>query len=143
MKLTDIQIKEIYENLDSGMRCFYNLKTAEIEMIPDFDNWMDPDEELWQEEIKAVEENPGDYFEFIRMDSNESFQIMADFTENLNDTDLQKKLIFALKGRKPFQNFKWQIDNSGEVRQQWFDYKERRYIKWVEDQIDSYNNNFE
>jgi hypothetical protein len=30
MKLNDKQIEEIADNLDCGMRCFYNLKTGEI-----------------------------------------------------------------------------------------------------------------
>ena len=30
MKLTEKQIEEIADNLDCGMRCFYNLKSGEI-----------------------------------------------------------------------------------------------------------------
>ncbi|MGQ1948702.1 hypothetical protein ACT3CD_16545 [Geofilum sp. OHC36d9] len=48
---------------------------------------------------------------------------MADFAESVDDTRLQDKLINALNRPNPFQNFKWQIDNSGEYRQQWFDFK--------------------
>lgn len=41
---------------------------------------------------------------------------MADFAENVDDTRLKDKLTNALNRPKPFQNFKWQIDNSGEFR---------------------------
>ena len=136
MKLTEKQIEEIADNLDSGMRCFYNLKTGEIKTLLNFDSWIGADEEPWEEESKEIDENWDDYFEFDRFDSHESFQILADFTENLDDLGLQNKLIKALNRPKPFQNFKWQIDNSGEYRQQWFDYKKLRYIQWVKDQID-------
>lgn len=139
MKLTDKQIEEIAENLDCGMRCFYNLKTGEIKTILNFDSWMGADEEPWEEELNEIEENWVDYFEFDQFESHESFQIMVDFAENVNDIRLQNNLINALNRRKPFQNFKWQIDNSGEYRQLWFDFKKMRYIQWVKEQID-FNN---
>ena len=143
MKLTVKQIEEIAENLDCGMRCFYNLKTGEIKAILNFYSWIGADEEPWEEELKEIDENWGDYFEFVGFESHESFQIMVDFAENINDTGLQNKLINALNGRKPFQNFKWQIDNSGEFRQQWFDYKKMRYIQWIKEQIDLNIKDFE
>lgn len=143
MKLTEKQIEEITDNLDCGMRCFYNLKTGEIKAIPNFDSWIGADEEPWEEESKEIDENWGDYFEFVGFESSESFQIMADFAENVSDTGLQSRLIDALNGRKPFQNFKWQIDNSGDFRQQWFDYKMMRCIQWVKEQIDLNNKDFE
>jgi len=139
MKLTDKQIEEIAENLDCGMRCYYNLKTGEIKTIINFDSWIGADEELWEEELNEIEENLGDYFEFDPIESHESFQIMVDFAENVNDSRLQHNLINALNRQKPFQNFKWQIDNSGEYRQLWFDFKKMRYIQWVKEQIDFKN----
>lgn len=142
MKLTEKQIEEIADDLDCGLRCYYHLKSGEIKKIPNFDNWIG-DEELWEEDLDEIEENWDDYFEFVGFESHESFQIMADFTDNLNDTVLQNKLIDALNRRKPFQNFKWLIDNSGEYRQKWFDYKKSRYIQWVKEQIDLNKKGFE
>lgn len=143
MKLTEKQIEEIADNLDCGMRCFYNLKTGEIKTILNFDSWIGADEEPWEEESKTIDETWGDYFEFIGFESHESFRIMADFAERIEDKTLQDKLINALNKRKPFQNFKWQIDNSGEFRQLWFEYKKMRYIQKVQDQINLNNKDFE
>ena len=143
MKLTEKQIEEIADNLDCGMRCFYNLKSGEIKTILNFDSWIGADEEPWEEESNEVDENWSDYFEFIGFESHESFQIMADFTESIEDKGLQNKLISALNKRKPFQNFKWQVDNSGEFRQRWFDYKKMRYIQWIKEQIYLNNKDFE
>jgi len=140
MQLTEQQIKDIAEELDCGMRCFYNLKTGEIKTILNFDNWLGADEEPWEDEIKEIEENWMDLFEFEGMDSKESFRVMTDFAENIDNDQLREKLINALNRSKPFRNFKWIIDNSGEYRQQWFDYKKSRYIEWVKDQIELYNN---
>jgi len=136
MKLTEKQIEEIADNLDCGMKCFYNLKTGEIKALLNFDSWIGADEEPWENESKEIEDNWADYFEFEGFESHELFQIMADFTESIDDKGLQNKLINALNRPKPFQNFKWQIDNSGEYRQQWFYFKKMRYIQLVKEQID-------
>jgi len=136
MKLTENQIEEIADNLDCGMRCFYNLTTGDIRTLLNFDNWIGADEELWEEESREIEENWDDYFEFEGFETRESFRIMADFAERIDDLKLQEKLINALNRPKPFRNFKWLIDNSGEYRQQWFDYKKMRYVRWVKEQID-------
>lgn len=143
MKLTEKQIEEIADNLDSGMRCFYNLKTGEIKTILNFDSWIEADEEPWEEESKEIDENLGDYFEFEGFESRDSFRIMADFAESIEDSRLQNKLINALNRPKPFQNFKWQIDNSGAYRQQWFDFKKMRYFEWIKEQIDLNKEDFE
>lgn len=48
MKLTDEQIREIADNLDAGLKCFYNLKTGEIKTLLNFDNWAGADMEPWE-----------------------------------------------------------------------------------------------
>jgi hypothetical protein len=139
MKLTKKQIEEIADDLDCGMRCFYHLKTREITTLLNYDHWMGADTEPWEEDMEEIDENWGDYFEFQGFESHESFQIMADFAESIDNPKLQNKLISALNRSKPFRNFKWQIDNSGEYRQQWFQFKKTRYIQWVIEQIEIYN----
>jgi len=141
MKFTEKEIEEIADNLDCGMRCFYNLKSGEIKFLINFDNWIGADEDPWEDEFKEIDENFDDYFEFQGFDSHESFQIMADFAEIVEDSILKNKLINALNRAKPFQNFKWQIDNSGEFRQRWFDFKKSYYISRVKTQIDLYTEN--
>ncbi len=136
MKLNEKQIEEIADNLDSGMRCFYNLKTGEIKTLLNTDSWIGADEELWKEESEEINDNWADYFEFEGFKSHDSFQLMTDFAERVDDSKLQDKLRNALNRPKPFRNFKWQIDNSGVFRQQWFDFKKMRYIHWVKEQVD-------
>ena len=144
MTLTEEQIKEIAENLDMGMRCFYHLKTGEIEATPDFfeGDWIGQDTGPWQETLDKLDENWGDYFEFEKMTSHESFEIMADFAETLDNHKLQDRLFKALNKSKPFRNFKWEIDNSGEYRQKWFDYKNQRVIEFVKTQIEQHNRDY-
>jgi len=45
---------------------------------------------------------------------------------------LKNQLIFALNHRKPFANFKWQVENS-EYRNEWFAFKANRKEKHVRD----------
>ncbi len=139
IKLTDQQINEIAENLDGGMRCFYNKQSGEIKTLLDFDNWDGADEELWEEEIMEIDEHWVDLVELEKMSSRESFQLMVDFVETIDNPGLQDRLFIALNRSKPFRNFKWQIDNSGKYRPRWFKYKDQRYIELVKKQLDDYN----
>lgn len=135
MNPTEKQIEEIADELECGMRCFFNLKTGEIKTILNFDNWIIADKGPWKDDLNEIDENGDDYFEFAGFESFESFQIMEDFAESINDIGMQKKLIDALNKRKPFQHFKRQIEQSDEILPRWFDYKRVRYIQWVKDQI--------
>ena len=69
------------------------------------------------------------------MESRDAFRMMVDFAESITDNNFRHKLINALENRKPFQNFKWHIDNSGDERQKWFDFRRMRNIEFVEKQI--------
>lgn len=66
------------------------------------------------------------------MDSHESFKIMADFAEIIDNAKLQYCLFNDLNKSNPFLNVKWDIDNSGDYRQEWFDFKKIRNIKVCE-----------
>jgi len=140
MKLTEEQIQKIAENLDSDMCCYCHLKTGEVEITPDFDgDWFGHDTELWQDTLDKLEENEDDYFQFRAMRSVESFKIMAGFTEKVSDQNLQDRLSNALNRPKPFRNFKSEIDNEGEYRERWFDYKNQKAIEFVKYQIEQHN----
>lgn len=136
IKLTEEQINEVVDNLEIGMKSFYNLTSGEIIAIPDFDFDAFDRDNIWQESIDEIDENPNQFFDFEMLESHDSFQIMADFAEQVDHPRLQSKLIKVLNRKKPFQNFKWEIDNSGPYRQQWFEFRKVRYIKWVLDQLE-------
>jgi hypothetical protein len=133
------QIRDIAGNLECGMVCYINTKDLNIKYLLDELDMAYTDTECWQEDIDEIEENYSDYFVIEKMNSTEAYKIMEGFTESLEDNPLYNKLINALNRRKPFQNFKWIIDNSGEYRQKWFDYKSKYYISWVKEKIEDYN----
>lgn len=135
--ITAQQIKEIADELDTGMRCFWNRKTNELAFVPDEMSMPDFDTEPWQEEFDKIEEHAGDYVEIERPQSRDSFQFMEEFTESLPDNlKLKSTLLRALERKKPFREFKYEIDDSGEYREQWFAFKDSKLRQWVKDQIE-------
>lgn len=127
IKIADSNVKEIYEYSDSGMKCFYNPKSTEITILPDFDNNPYSNEELWEEVIEEINSNFDKYIEFERMPSNEYFRMMEGFIEIIENPEVQKRLIYALCQPRPFHNFRYEIECSGDFRQKWFDFKEVKY----------------
>ena len=134
--LIDSQIKEIAELLDCGERVFINRETGKILSHPDFDK-NGYDTEFYEEILEELENNFTDYWEVEQLSSRDSFEIMENFTNQLEDANqLKDKLYKALSNKKPFANFKFQIDNSGIYRQEWFDFKNEQLKKWV---LEKYN----
>ena len=133
--MTDEQIAELADNLDCGFRCFVHKETKTIVTTSDFENDLYSDADLWAEVNEKIEHNFDSYVEIEKMDSNESFRLMQNFIESIQDNQLRDKLDQALNKRKPFRNFKFEIDNSGSYRQKWFDFKKQQLIEWVKGQL--------
>lgn len=135
--LTSEQIKEIAETIDCGFVCHWNIKSNRLIFIPSNDEFEYDDSGAWDEDIKELELNSSEYREIEQLDSRESFRLMEDFTDELPDnTRIKVTLIEALNKRKPFREFKYAIDNSGEYRQLWFHFKNQKMIEYVKDSID-------
>jgi len=136
--LSDAELKEIAENGSMGMLSFVHKITHEIEAYPDINHIMDFDanDEIWQELTDKLDQNLGDYIRIRPMWSNESFKIMEDFVEFVDDKTLQNKLREALERRKPFHNFRFLIDNSG-YRDDWFKFEMEEAKNFVRKQLSS------
>jgi Uncharacterised protein family (UPF0158) len=98
------------------------------------------DTDAWQDELDKLDENYLDYKGIEAMESNDSFSVMEDFANQVNDATMQEKLFNALNRKHPFREFKFVIDNSGEYRNVWFNFKNKRYFEWVENQISLHSN---
>lgn len=135
--LSEEQINEIAQELDIGMRCYVHRQTDELVSFPDTSRFDMADTEAWEEAMEKLDENRDDYLEIEPMTSTDAFEVMEDFTHRLEDSNsLKSRLIRALERRKPFREFKNEIDDSGEYRQQWFDFKNKRMIDWVKEKFD-------
>ena len=135
LTFTKEQIKEISEQLDCGFRAFYHKQTGDLIFVPDTNRHIDMDTNAWQDDLDKLDENFLDYLEINAMETSDSFRVMTDFAEQLADTKLQDSLLTALNRNKPFREFKFVIDNAGEQRKSWFDFKNKRYIEWTEEQL--------
>ena len=91
--------------------------------------------EMWDKEFKAIRKAAGKYLEIEGMDSRDSFRVMEAFIDTVDDRLLQAKLTLAINQRRPFANFKLEIDNSGPFRDKWFEFKEKSLMEWVEQQL--------
>jgi hypothetical protein len=137
--MTKEEIKDIAANLDMGFKCFIHNETKNIKVIPDRDKHPDMDTEVWDTDIKEIKGNRRDYIEIRAMDSDDSFRLMTDFAETVDNEVVKERLEQALTGVKPFKNFKFQVDNSGPFREKWFRFKGKRLVDWVEDQLKDKN----
>lgn len=123
--------------LNSGFRCMVHKQTGELLFIPDECKQPDIDFDAFKEQTEKFESSPSDYTVIEPMESRESFKIMEDFAEELDDNNpLKRKLFDALSKKMPFANFKWVIDNSGDYRNMWFRFKNERMIQWVKEQLE-------
>lgn len=130
-------INEIIDEIDTGFRCFINIETLEVVSFPDEDKFGDMDPYDWQEYIDKVENNRERYKEIEGPKSKESFSIMEDFVDYIDSKSLKMRLLQALEGRKPFANFKLQIDNSGSYRDIWFEFKKNWMYEFVLEKLRS------
>lgn len=127
--LTEDQIKEIAEMLDIGFTPYWNKKTNELLFIGESAYDLD---EGFQEDLKKLKNGRKDYIEIPQLESWESFKIMEEFVDELPDSlELKNELIVGLKQKHPFKHFKFLIDQAGDYRKKWFDFKSEWIIKYV------------
>jgi len=136
--VTNEMIKEIAEQLDCGFRAYIHKTTGQLLFLPDFDNNIYAAEDEWQEELDQLENNFHDFNEIDKWSSRESFEMMTDFAMELTENrNLQNRLLDSLEKKKPFSQFKFIIDNSGDYRQLWFDFKANWQQAFVSRQLDT------
>ncbi len=132
MTLTEEQVHDIAQELDCGFRCFLHSATGELLSLPPEAIDGNMDAEFFEEDVKKLEGNLGAYYEIPRMESHDFFRVMEEFAEELTDNPrLQTRLLDALGQRKPFRGFKDIIDDSGEYREMWFNFKSQKLEDWV------------
>lgn len=129
-------IKNIAQELDCGFDCYYNTKTNEIVSIPNFAQIMHEEDfiQAFESDIEKIEKQQTDFIKFEALQSFESFKIMEKFIEQLPHKTFQLELQNVLANKKPFQNFKHQIDLS-DYRQHWFDFKQNELERRVENKL--------
>jgi len=127
-------VRKIAEAIDCGFICFVNPATLEMEDVPksllEERFFTENDEEEEDDELELQHENWEKCISVEPPESHESFEIMENFVQKVDDKKLQKQLIHALQNHRPFANFKNLIDNS-DCREQWFAFKQKELEKYV------------
>src|SRR5688572_13910841 len=95
-------IRKLSEYLMMGMVCYLHKQTFDllyhpVEMI---------DEEMFEDVLEKIEKSDTEFIQVEPMKSGDSFRVMVEFAEGLQDEETRVKLIKALNHPKPFQNFK-------------------------------------
>ncbi len=140
VNITPEKIKEIAQDIDCGMKCFYHITTGDIESYPDeLKGHAGFEEEMWEDSINRVENNYKEYIAFEGMESHESFRLIETFISNIADDKTSLYFKEAINRRKPFQQFKFCLQEYADLQQQWYQFKNEELIKWVDDQLKAYN----
>jgi hypothetical protein len=123
---------------DNSGHCEHYLdkKTGNIIMKSyDFDDMEAPGEEVTLSEL--LEREPDRFVYVDSMPSHDAYRIMEDFVGSLPDGEEKRLLEKVLSWKKPFSNFKSALYDMEPVRQQWFEFHEKRMWreaqKWIED----------
>lgn len=132
---TTDMIKEIAEQLDCGFRAFIHKTSGQLLFVPDENNLTDIDLDTWDEELELLKNNFTDYYEIDKWTSSEAIEIMSVFADQISNPELKSHLFDALRKNKPFSEFKFVIDNSGDFRQLWFDFKNKSQHDFVARQL--------
>ncbi len=90
--LPDELIREIADILDESATCFCHKETLELIPIPLDNPYFD--ESMYEKELEDIEENRENYYVFKPLGSRESFQIMEEFVDNLDDSDKVKDKLY-------------------------------------------------
>jgi hypothetical protein len=146
-------IHDVAESIDSGLICYINPETLEVEKVPkgmfggfsDFSlNTEFEEENEDEDEQKFLHDDWVSYITIEPRESSESFEIMKKFVDEVNDKKLKNKLVNALNNRKPFANFKNIIESSNQLKA-WFAFKQHQLeiIVWdeLEYQLEKFENN--
>ena len=86
---------------------------------------------------EIVDNNPDRFIVIDPIDSRESFKIMEDFVSTVLNDVIKNALISALSKRKPFRNFKDELNHLPEIQKEWYKYHgiemEKIAHEWLED----------
>lgn len=72
------------------------------------------------------------YVPIEQIPSNEAFEFMADFADDVADSRIRDVLQRALRGNRPFRRFKDAISNFPKERERWFQYESSRRREYIE-----------
>ena len=130
-------LNKIADSLEAGEKCFIHKQTFEMITYPeDCILELDPGNNAWREEMEKVKNN-ANFIQVEKMNSRESFIVMEDFAESIQDQKIKTSLLTALRSKKPFSRFKRIVESLSEFRELWFAFRREKNITLVKEQLNS------
>jgi len=134
------KIKEIAQEVEMGMLCYYHIKTGELETVPDeLKGHAGYEEQFWKDSLKKIKANRKQYICFEGMESYESFRMMETFVQNITDANTRRHFQETVALKKPFGHFKQSLYQYPVLQQQWYNFKDEQYVLYVQQQLEAYN----
>ncbi len=133
LRLDEDMLIEAIEGFE-GADWYLDVQTGEFLFCSEYgDSDVDPED---------LEEDTERYRFIEAMDSDAAFCIMEDFVDTLPESEAKRVLAKALTRPKPFRNFKDDLCDFPDIREQWFEYHHKTVRtmaeEWLkEQQIDA------
>ena len=128
-------VHTIADNIFAGLICHLNMDTLELENYPanvDPEEWEASTGEIFVAGSKHLERQ--NLLSFEPLDSPDSFRIMENFVEQLDNDKVQNTLIDIMNKGKPFAHFNSYIHYS-KYREDWFKFRITAPEKHVREMI--------
>jgi uncharacterized UPF0160 family protein len=131
-------ILQIADAIDTGIVCFLNPDTMEIEQVQnstifDLEEYKEQNDDML-DEFGMNYQNWDNYIKFEPLERDEVYRIMENFTSETDDTKLAGKLEDALSSPQPEPEFIRVISQYGK-NTQWVKYKKQQTINRVKTQL--------
>lgn len=135
MELPEKLIKEIADQISSGMRCFINKTNNEIIILPTDEYMFDLEEEEEKENLEKINSNEDDYLEIEPPSSRRGFEMMESFLDKVTDENFRSEIIHALEKKGPFRRFKDLVEGDADWAPIWYKHRDDEYINYVKECI--------
>lgn len=129
------RIKELAQDLECGFKLYINTDSLETKTILSSYDSFGLEDNIWDDEMKQIEDNWKNYEIIEPPSSRDGFEIMESFLQKVSDPDIERDLSMALRLKSPFANFKAIVESS-KARVDWFKHKSESYIEYLTRQLE-------
>ncbi|TAJ14365.1 hypothetical protein DMA11_05785 [Marinilabiliaceae bacterium JC017] len=134
VSLKDIQ--KVANLLETGYFVYIHKQSGKIVAIPEFDDFMDFEDDRNETLYTEVDQNPEAYMQIKKMSSRELHNLMMDFALEQENKDISQKLVQALRKNDPITQFMGAIRTiNPEIRNMWQTYKDEQVVEHVRQKI--------
>jgi Uncharacterised protein family (UPF0158) len=140
ISITPEKIKNIVQEVEMGMLCYFHIKTGELECVPDeLKGHAGYEEEFWKDSLKKIKTHRRHYICFEGMESSESFRMMQKFIQDIKDDITCRRFQEIITFKKPFGHFKQLLNDYPLLKEEWYSFKDEQYRLFIQQQLETYN----